>query len=146
MKILKFGGSSLGTTNCIRGVARIVLEEAGRGPVIVVLSAFQGVTNQLLDCARLAEKNDRRYDAAWKKIAVLRYVGTLEGGHAHAGIREFPHDHPIAATKGSDNIIAFTTKRYSRTPLVVQGPGAGADVTAMGVFSDILKLLNYLPH
>ena len=49
-------------------------------------------------------------------------------------------------TRGSDNIIAFTTKRYSQTPLVIQGPGAGADVTAMGVFSDILKLLNYLPH
>ena len=69
MKILKFGGSSLATTDCIRGVARIVLKEARRGPVIVVLSAFQGVTNQLLDCARLAEKNDRRYNAAWKKIA-----------------------------------------------------------------------------
>jgi homoserine dehydrogenase len=86
-------------------------------------------------------------------IAVLRAAavgGVLArehgGGRARAGIREFPHDHPIAATKGSDNIIAFTTKRYSRTPLVVQGPGAGADVTAMGVFSDILKLLNYLPH
>src|SRR6266436_3837234 len=69
MKILKFGGSSLATSDCIRDVARIVLEEARRGPVIVVLSAFQGVTNQLLDCARLAEKNDRRYDATWKKIA-----------------------------------------------------------------------------
>ena len=43
-------------------------------------------------------------------------------------------------------MIAFTTKRYARTPLVVQGPGAGADVTAMGVFSDILKLLHYLPQ
>src|SRR4026207_1496353 len=69
MKILKFGGSSLATTDCIRGVAGIVLKEARRGPVIVVLSAFQGVTNQLLDCARLAEKNDRRYNAAWKKRA-----------------------------------------------------------------------------
>ena len=39
-------------------------------------------------------------------------------------------------------LIAFTTKRYAGTPLVVQGPGAGADVTAMGVFSDILKLLH----
>jgi homoserine dehydrogenase len=77
--------------------------------------------------------------------AVLRYIGTLEGGNARAGIKEFSRGHPIAATKGSDNIIAFTTKRYAHTPLVVQGPGAGADVTAMGVFSDILKLLNYLP-
>jgi aspartokinase/homoserine dehydrogenase 1 len=77
--------------------------------------------------------------------AVLRYVGILEGDRARAEVKEFPRDHPFATTKGSDNIIAFTTKRYSRTPLVVQGPGAGADVTAMGVFSDILKLLHYLP-
>jgi aspartokinase/homoserine dehydrogenase 1 len=87
-----------------------------------------------------------RLNRARSRGAVLRYVGTLEGNRARAGIKEFPHDHPIAATKGSDNIIAFTTKRYAHTPLVVQGPGAGADVTAMGVFSDILKLLNYLPH
>ena len=78
--------------------------------------------------------------------AVLRYVGTLERGRARAGLKEFPRTHPVAAAKGTDNVIAFTTKRYSRTPLVVQGPGAGADVTAMGVFSDILKLLHYLPH
>ena len=88
----------------------------------------------------------QRLNRARSRGAVLRYVGTLKGGYARAGIKEFPRDHPIAATKGSDNIIAFTTKRYARTPLVVQGPGAGADVTAMGVFSDILKLLNYLPH
>ena len=87
-----------------------------------------------------------RFRRAQSRGAVLRYVGTLERGRARAGIKAFPRDHPIAATKGSDNIIAFTTKRYARTPLVVQGPGAGADVTAMGVFSDILKLLNYLPH
>ena len=78
--------------------------------------------------------------------AVLRYVGTLEHGRARAGLKEFPRSHPVASAKGSDNVIAFTTKRYARTPLVVQGPGAGADVTAMGVFSDILKLLHYLPR
>jgi aspartokinase/homoserine dehydrogenase 1 len=77
---------------------------------------------------------------------VLRYVGTLENGRARAGLKEFPRQHPVAAAKGTDNVIAFTTKRYSGTPLVVQGPGAGADVTAMGVFSDILKLLHYLPR
>ena len=77
--------------------------------------------------------------------AVLRYVGILEGHTAVAGLREVPLSHPFAGTRGSDNIIAITSLRYSRTPLVVQGPGAGADVTAMGVFSDILKLLHYLP-
>ena len=68
MKILKFGGSSLATTDRIRDVAKIVLEEARRGPVIVVVSAFQRVTNQLLECARLAAKGDRQTEAAWKKI------------------------------------------------------------------------------
>jgi bifunctional aspartokinase / homoserine dehydrogenase 1 len=91
-----------------------------------------------------AEMADRVKRAA-ARGAVLRYVGTLERGRARAGLKEYPRDHPIASAKGSDNVIAFSTKRYARTPLVVQGPGAGADVTAMGVFSDILKLLHYLP-
>jgi len=87
-----------------------------------------------------------RLQRAQARGAVLRYVGTLERGRARAEIRELPRDHSFAATKGSDNIIAFTTNRYGRTPLIVQGPGAGADVTAMGVFSDIFKLLHYLPE
>jgi len=86
-----------------------------------------------------------RLEKARKHGSVLRYVGTLKGHEASAELKEVPPDHPFAGTKGSDNIIAITTLRYSRTPLVVQGPGAGADVTAMGVFSDILKLLHYLP-
>ncbi len=87
-----------------------------------------------------------RAQAAAAKGAVLRYVATLKGNSARAALQEIPIDHPLAATKGSDNIIAFTTDRYQHTPLVVQGPGAGAAVTAMGVFSDILKLLHYLPN
>jgi homoserine dehydrogenase len=87
----------------------------------------------------------QRLQDARSRGAVLRYVGILEGHTATARLREMPLGHPFAGTKGSDNIIAITSHRYSRTPLVVQGPGAGADVTAMGVFSDILKLLHYLP-
>jgi aspartokinase/homoserine dehydrogenase 1 len=87
-----------------------------------------------------------RVSRAAARGAVLRYVGMLEGGKGSAGLKEYPRSHPIASARGSDNVIAFTTKRYARTPLVVQGPGAGADVTAMGVFSDILKLLHYLPR
>ena len=88
----------------------------------------------------------KKFTAARARGHVLRYVAVLEGGRARASLQEYPKDHPLALAKGSDNIIAFTTKRYSKTPLVVQGPGAGADVTAMGVFSDILKLLHYLPE
>jgi aspartokinase/homoserine dehydrogenase 1 len=88
----------------------------------------------------------KRLHTAQSSGRVLRYVGLLEHGRAQAVLKECPRSHPLAAAKGSDNIIAFTTTRYARTPLIVQGPGAGADVTAMGVFSDILKLLHYLPE
>ena len=99
--------------------------------------------------SRYAKYDDvmkRRLESARTHGCVLRYVGVLQGDKASAGVKEVPVNHMFASTKGSDNIIAFTTHRYSKTPLVVQGPGAGADVTAMGVFSDLLKLLHYLPH
>jgi aspartokinase/homoserine dehydrogenase 1 len=86
----------------------------------------------------------RRLERARSRGRVLRYTGRLEDGQASAGVEEYAADHPLARIKGTDNIIAFTTHRYAQTPLVVQGPGAGADVTAMGVFSDILKLLHSL--
>jgi aspartokinase/homoserine dehydrogenase 1 len=87
----------------------------------------------------------QRLQRARTRGAVLRYVGTLERGRARAEIREFPRDHSFATTRGCDNIVAFTTNRYARTPLILQGPGAGADVTAMGVLSDIVKLLHLVP-
>jgi aspartokinase/homoserine dehydrogenase 1 len=96
--------------------------------------------------ARVDRFMKQRYEKAKKKGSVLRYVGTIRAGRASAGLKEFSTTHPFASTKGTDNIIAFTTGRYAATPLVIQGPGAGADVTAMGVFSDILKLLHYLPQ
>jgi aspartokinase/homoserine dehydrogenase 1 len=54
------------------------------------------------------------------------------------------HAHPFYNLSGSDNIIAFTTTRYNERPLVVKGPGAGADVTAAGVLADVIQVSNYL--
>jgi aspartokinase/homoserine dehydrogenase 1 len=98
--------------------------------------------------SRFAKYDDsvkRRFEQARTNNKVLRYVGTLHGTAASAGLKEFPSDHPFASTKESESVIVFTTKRYSTLPLVVKGHGAGAEVTAMGVFSDILKLLHSLP-
>jgi len=72
---------------------------------------------------------------------VLRYVGVIEAdGRASASLRRYPLAHPFARVGASDNILAFTTARYHTQPLIVQGPGAGPEVTAGGVFADLLRL------
>lgn len=72
---------------------------------------------------------------------VLRYVGVIEAdGRASASLRRYPATHAFARIGASDNILAFTTARYHTQPLIVQGPGAGPDVTAGGVFADLLRL------
>src|SRR5438552_7161303 len=89
MRILKFGGSSLATTDCIRDVGTIILKAARRGPLIIVVSAFQDVTNKPLDCARLAEKGDRRYETAWQKIGARHHavINNLLGRRGSIRIR-----------------------------------------------------------
>jgi aspartokinase/homoserine dehydrogenase 1 len=71
----------------------------------------------------------------------LSYLGRIEGGRATVGLTTIPDDHPCAGLDGSDNLVAITTDRYADTPLVVRGPGAGPDVTAAGVFADVLRAL-----
>ncbi|KAF8630014.1 hypothetical protein AX15_003146 [Amanita polypyramis BW_CC] len=74
---------------------------------------------------------------------VLRFVGVVDAvsGQVKAGLEKYPIDHPFATSLGgSDNIIMFHSERYSPRPLIIQGAGAGAAVTAMGVFGDLLKL------
>src|SRR5947209_582421 len=69
MRVMKFGGSSLATPDRIRDVARIVLASTNGTPPIVVVSAFQGITNQLLECARAAERRAPEYEQAYERIA-----------------------------------------------------------------------------
>ncbi|MCE1200542.1 MAG: bifunctional aspartate kinase/homoserine dehydrogenase I [Bacteroidia bacterium] len=70
----------------------------------------------------------------------LRYVGLIAGGKASISLQMVDSQHPFFNMEGSDNIIAFTTDRYHSNPLVVKGPGAGAGVTAAGVFADVLRV------
>mmetsp|Transcript_35708 Transcript_35708/g.43078 ORF Transcript_35708/g.43078 Transcript_35708/m.43078 type:complete len:928 (+) Transcript_35708:53-2836(+) len=77
---------------------------------------------------------------------VLRFVGTVDmtSGTGSVQLGKYDKTHPFATLTGSDNIINFITKRYLDQPLIVRGPGAGAQVTAGGVFSDLLLLSAYL--
>src|SRR5699024_11084162 len=84
------------------------------------------------------EKIKKDAEAAGK---VLRFIGLMENGEVSISLKAVDDTHPFYALSGSDNIIAFTTERYtSDCPLVVKGPGAGAQVTAAGVFADLVKV------
>jgi len=74
---------------------------------------------------------------------VLRFVGVIENGRASVGLRVVAADHPLAGIKGGENALAFLTEHYSPRPMVIRGYGAGAEVTAAGVLSDILSLANW---
>ncbi|HEX3276411.1 MAG TPA: bifunctional aspartate kinase/homoserine dehydrogenase I [Gemmatimonadales bacterium] len=82
----------------------------------------------------------RRVDAAARGGLVLRYVATVTPSRIAVGLRPVPTTSPLAAIKGSDNQLVFTTARYQSNPLVITGPGAGAEVTAAGVLNDILRV------
>ena len=84
-------------------------------------------------------------NSARDKGRVLRYVGTIESnGEMSAQMRSYPLDHPFANLTGSDNIVSFQTARYNVQPMIVRGPGAGPEVTAAGVFADLLRLASFL--
>ena len=76
---------------------------------------------------------------------VLRYVASLDHhGRARVKLVTLPAKHPFAHTRLTDNIVQFTTRRYCDNPLSVQGPGAGPEVTAAGVFTDLLRIAESL--
>lgn len=74
---------------------------------------------------------------------VLRFVGAVDvkAGTASVKLGRYAKDHPFASTQFADNIVAFDTKWYTPRPLVVQGPGAGAAVTAAGVFGNVMEVM-----
>lgn len=72
----------------------------------------------------------------------LCYIARFEGGKPSVALERIGPDHPFFNLKGSDNIIALNSRHYRQSPLVIQGAGAGADVTAAGIISDILRVTN----
>ncbi len=87
-----------------------------------------------------------RLQSARSRNRVLRYVGSLDAatGKASVGLVELERSHTFANINLTDNVVRFLTRRYNENPLVVQGPGAGPEVTAGGIFADLLRVCAYL--
>ena len=99
-------------------------------------------------------------DDFWKKLPALdadfesrrkvldsegkrwRFVAKMEGGHTSVSLQEVAVGHPFYNLEGSNNIVLLTTERYKQYPMQIQGYGAGASVTAAGVFANIMSIAN----
>ena len=78
--------------------------------------------------------------AAESEGKVLRFVASVSPEAITVGLQSVPKSSPLGGLQGSDNMIVFASDRYNDRPLVITGPGAGIDVTAMGVLGDILRI------
>ncbi|MFL1895373.1 bifunctional aspartate kinase/homoserine dehydrogenase I [Aquimarina sp. 2-A2] len=92
-------------------------------------------------CLKLEEHHFKnKLDHAKAANCKLKYVAQLDNGQAKVGLQEIPVNHDFYNLEGSDNIVLFYTDRYPENPLLVKGAGAGAAVTASGIFADIIRI------
>jgi aspartokinase/homoserine dehydrogenase 1 len=132
----------------------ILARELGQGIEIGDIPVQSLVPEALQDVSldeffqRLPEYDDEiasLYREAAADNKQLRYIAMLDAdGKASVGLQSVDASHPFSNINLTDNIVQFETERYSTNPLVVQGPGAGPEVTAGGVFADLLRLANFL--
>jgi aspartokinase/homoserine dehydrogenase 1 len=116
----------------VEGLVPKALEKCSVDEFMARLPEFDATMATMLKVAR--EKNE-----------VLRYVGRVDAdGKATVGLMRLDARHAFANIALTDNVVRFATRRYCDNPLIVQGPGAGPEVTAAGVFSDLLRLSAYL--
>ena len=89
---------------------------------------------------------DTEFEEKRKKLAAkdkrLRFVASMNNGVCQVGLMEVGNHHPFHELEGSNNIIMISTERYHDYPMIIKGYGAGADVTAAGVFADIISIAN----
>lgn len=104
---------------------------------------FSGsVEDFLVNIVELDEEfEQKRIDAA-SKNEHFRFVAKLENGNVEVGLQKVNSTHPFYSLEGSNNVILLTTERYKEYPMVIKGYGAGAEVTAAGVFADIISIAN----
>lgn len=104
-------------------------------------------TNTNDDFFAALKKHEATFQEMYQKAAQegskLKYVAQFEDGKAQVGLQHIPKGHDFYNLEGSDNIVLFYTKRYPNLPMIIKGAGAGADVTASGIFADIVRIGNF---
>ncbi|WP_242111355.1 homoserine dehydrogenase [Luteimonas aquatica] len=108
-------------------------------PALLAQAAADGVDANL---QALDDPLQRRLLEARRAGAKLRFVGRFDADGAEVGLQALPADHPLCAGSGTDNRVAIRSDRYREQPLVIQGPGAGAEVTAAALIDDVLRILS----
>jgi aspartokinase/homoserine dehydrogenase 1 len=106
-------------------------------------SCMQGSVDDFY--AEMAKEEDhfrQLYQAAAEKGKKLKFVAQYDNGKASVGLRHIGPEQDLYHLYGKDNVVLFYTDRYSEQPLVIKGAGAGAEVTASGVFADIIRIIN----
>lgn len=104
---------------------------------------FEGTLDDFWENVQaLDEDFERERQRLVRETKRWRFVATLNNGHASVGLQEVNRWHPLYNLEGSNNIILLTTERYKEYPMMIQGYGAGAAVTAAGVFADIMSIAN----
>lgn len=113
-------------------VKSFIPEEYFEGPAVDFLQKIKAYDKTFGAIAAKAAAEGKR----------MRFVARYEEGKATVGIETVPPNHPFYELEGSNNVFLFTTDRYNQYPMIIKGYGAGADVTAAGVFADIMRVSN----
>lgn len=121
---------------------RIETEDVKKN-LFVPESLMQGTTEDFFNnIASIDDEFEKRRAATAQSGRALRFVARLENGEATVGLEEVVSDSPFYSLESSNNVILITTERYKEYPMEIKGYGAGAEVTAAGVFADIISIAN----
>lgn len=121
---------------------RIETEDVKKN-LFVPESLMQGTTEDFFkNIASIDDEFEKRRAATAQSGRALRFVARLENGEATVGLEEVASDSPLYSLESSNNVILITTERYKEYPMEIKGYGAGAEVTAAGVFADIISIAN----
>ncbi len=103
-------------------------------------SCMKGTVDDFYEAMKKEEAHFKKlYDKAAAAGCKLKFVASYKEGKAEVGLQHIPPQHDLYHLYGKDNVVLFYTDRYKEQPMVIKGAGAGTEVTASGVFADILR-------